>query len=154
MRCIILTAGLALACSGCAYGPDYYTGYSGYPAYSGYPVYSGYPAYPPYAYGYPGYGYVPYWGPSVGIGIVGGGDHDYYRHYGDYWRYGDEHRFDQRRFDEGGRGQGFWQHGEGRAAVAVPNAAPPVPRVAAPVPQVAARPPYVPERESRSGPER
>jgi hypothetical protein len=129
MRRIILIAGLALACSGCAYGPDY--GYPGYGYYGGY-GYSGYPAYGSYAYGYGlpyGYGYAPYWGPSlgVGVGVVGGHDNDHFRNFGN------EHGFEERRFGEN-RGQASRPHGQ--AAPPVPHNAP-GPRLASPAPHSA-----------------
>ena len=57
IRGLVLGA-LALAVSGCYYGPPPSYGY-----------YGGYPAYP----AYPSYGY--YYGPSVSFGYFGGGFH-------------------------------------------------------------------------------
>ena len=74
MRSIILLAGLALACAGCA-GPYDAGGYYGSPA----PDY-GYPA--PYAYGY-GSSWSPGWGvgapaPLFGGVVIGGHDRDHH----------------------------------------------------------------------------
>jgi hypothetical protein len=147
MRRIVLVAGLALACSGCAYGPDYaYPGYGYYGGY-GYPAYPAYPAYGSYAYGYGyPYGYAPYWGPAIGVGagVVSGNDYDRFR------RFGEEHRLEERRFGEN-RGQAFWQHGEARSAPVPHNA--PAPRVAAPAPQLPFAHQTAPPAERRSGSE-
>lgn len=117
MRRFLLITGLALACSGCAYGPDYGYGYgSSYPY--GYGAGYGY-AYPSYGYGAPYYGYAP--AASVNFGFVGGGGHD-------NWRHGDEdHHF--------ASGQQYhWSGGDGHQAFhGTPQAhAAPAPRPAPP----------------------
>jgi hypothetical protein len=63
-----------------AYGPNYGPGYTTAPAYA-------YPAAPYYA---PGYAAAPYYygGPSISLGIFGGGYHHGYRR---GWRDGDHH---------------------------------------------------------------
>jgi len=138
MRRFLLITGLALACSGCAYGPDYGYGYgaAAYPyGYGGgyaYPSY-GYGA-PAYAYSAPAYGYsAPYYGYSPGagfnFGFFGGGDHD---HHWDGDHQGDWHRWGDGGHDSHGNGfQGGGFHGGGQAR----GGPPPAPRVSAPAPR-------------------
>lgn len=69
IRGLVLGA-LALAISGCYYGPP--------PSYGYYGGYGGYPAYPSYGY------YGPSYGPSVSFGYYGGG-------WGGGWHHHDWH---------------------------------------------------------------
>jgi hypothetical protein len=153
MRRLPPIIGLAMACSGCAYGPGYGYGYgygASYPAASyGYGTDYGYAAAPAYGYAAPAYGYVaPYYGyapvAAVNFGYFGGGN--YYREHpwngNNHWSGGQPHNW------SGGEGH-HWSGGDGHQGFrgndfhgnAQARAAPtPPPQVSTPAPHFAGTP--------------